>query len=66
MSKPRKMRPFTRAWEREADELARSFAPEIYPCAKCGHPVLRGYCCGSCETGSPQTPAARTAEGATP
>ena len=54
-SKPRKMQPFTAKWEREADALARRAAPEIYPCAKCGHPVLSGYCCSTCHDSNPQS-----------
>ncbi len=43
----------TEAWEKLAGEVARSFAPSIYPCAHCDYPVVRGYCCGSCGSSNP-------------
>lgn len=46
--KPRKMEPYTPAWERLADQEARNFAPEIKPCRDCGGPVVSGYCCDRC------------------
>jgi hypothetical protein len=30
-----------------------SFAPEMYPCKKCGWPVLNGYCCNTCGDTNP-------------
>lgn len=50
-----KIKPFTRKWEKLANELARSYCPEIIDCKKCGHPVIKGYCCGFCMTDSPYT-----------
>ena len=35
-------------WNEEAGQVARDFCPPIYPCAKCGHPVVNGYCCTFC------------------
>lgn len=34
--------------------LALSWAPQMYPCAKCGWPVPDGYCCSTCRTGTPR------------
>ena len=34
--------------------IAIDFVPNIYPCNKCGWPVISGYCCttcGSCDPG---------------
>lgn len=42
-------------FQREANSLARGFAPEAYKCKKCGHAVLRGYCCTFCGTMDPET-----------
>ena len=46
MARKKKLTPT--AYERLANQVARNFAPEIHPCAKCGHPVVDGYCCGFC------------------
>jgi len=50
--KIRKIKPFTRKWEKLADELARSIC-DIHPCRHCGYPVLKGYCCGTCKSNNP-------------
>jgi len=42
-----------RQYEREANNLARTYAPDIYPCKKCGHPVVSGYCCTFCNDENP-------------
>lgn len=42
-------------YEREANHLAREYCPPIYPCAKCGHPVIDGYCCAFCGDSNPQS-----------
>jgi len=44
----------SRIYQQEAIDLAFSFCPMIYPCAKCGHPVVTGYCCSSCGTSEPE------------
>jgi hypothetical protein len=41
-------KPYSKEWERLADDMARDFAPVIYPCKKCGYPVVKGYCCDGC------------------
>ena len=38
----------SKTFRKEAIALAFSVAPNIYPCRKCGHPVLDGYVCGTC------------------
>jgi len=48
--------PYSDEWYNEANALARSFAPPIYPCCKCNHPVVKGYCCGSCGDNDPSSP----------
>lgn len=40
------MIPYSRAWEKEVDRVARDFIPLIYPCKKCSYPVVEGYCRG--------------------
>ncbi len=42
------------AWHRAANELARSFAPHIYPCATCEGPVVKGYVCTHCGETDPE------------
>jgi hypothetical protein len=42
-------------WEQAANRLARSAAPEIYYCKKCGAPVLDGYCCTYCGDEDPHS-----------
>lgn len=51
--KARKMLPYTLKWEKLANQEARNFAPEIYPCKHCGYPTLHGYCCNGCGAGDP-------------
>lgn len=45
----RKIKPYTRAWESEANAIARSFAPTIAPCKNCGHPYFTPYICDTCD-----------------
>jgi len=40
-------------WNRLADALARSHAPTIYACKKCGYPVAKGYSCSYCHDMNP-------------
>lgn len=51
--KPRKLKPYTDAWERLANALARAYAPDIYDCVECGGPVCRGYVCQRCGCNNP-------------
>ena len=39
-------------YKRERIQMALFYAPEIYPCPNCGHPVARGYICQTCDYGS--------------
>lgn len=48
-----KIEPYTDEWYEERSAVACNFCPPIYPCKKCGHPVVLGYCCEFCGTGSP-------------
>lgn len=49
--KEKKLRPFSRAWQKAADELALSYAPKVGACYQCGQPTLAGYCCPYCGSG---------------
>lgn len=48
----RRIRPYTVRWEREANNLARDTV-QIFVCVHCGHPVIKGYCCGVCGSNDP-------------
>jgi len=48
--------PYSEEWQKEANALARCYAPTIYPCCKCNHPVVKGYCCGHCGDSDPSHP----------
>jgi len=50
--KIRKIEPYTKKWEKLANELARIYRP-IKPCKHCGYPVLEGYCCQTCGSDNP-------------
>jgi len=52
MSRPC-IKPYSQEWEREANLLARDYVPDIYPCGKCGYPVIRNYCCTYCGDTNP-------------
>jgi hypothetical protein len=55
MAKERKLKkiePYTRKWEKMANELARTYQ-QIRPCNDCGRPVLEGYCCQFCGSNNP-------------
>jgi hypothetical protein len=51
----RKIEPYTDKWERLADKVARSYAPEMIACAACGRPTPEGYICYHCSCPSPTT-----------
>ena len=53
-ARPPKMRPYSPAWERAADALARTFAPDILPCRACRQPVVTGYACTWCGNENPR------------
>jgi hypothetical protein len=46
--------PYSPAWQRAANNLARSRTPPIYPCNTCNYPVVDGYCCGYCGNDNPR------------
>ncbi len=48
--------PHDPTWERAANRLARDFCPGIYPCNRCGYPVVHGYCCTNCGSSDPSNP----------
>ena len=50
--KVRKIEPYSNRWEKLANELARTYT-NIRPCDHCGHPVMDGYCCGTCGSNQP-------------
>ena len=52
--KPRYMEPYTATWKRMANEIARSYAPQIHDCGACGGPVAKGYCCQRCGSRDPE------------
>ena len=53
---PKRIQPYGTAWQNMANELARSYAPTIYPCVHCGAPVASGYCCMRCGSADPSNP----------
>ena len=48
------MKPHDPYWETLANQTARDFCPNIYACANCGKPYVKGFCCRYCETVSPE------------
>lgn len=46
--------PDSEEWERAANNIARQFAPSIYPCAHCDAPVAHGFCCTHCGSANPR------------
>lgn len=46
---------YSQEWEEAVNRIARSFAPMIYSCKKCDHPVVRGYCCTGCGDPDPSS-----------
>ena len=49
----RKIKPDGRTYKRARRALAIDFAPQMYPCKKCGYPVVDGYCCTFCGDNNP-------------
>lgn len=41
------------AYQDAAGVIARGYAPEMYPCKKCGWPVIRGFTCTTCGDDNP-------------
>jgi hypothetical protein len=40
-------------YNKEKAKLAIDFCPTIYPCKKCGYPVISGYRCTYCNDTNP-------------
>lgn len=47
--------PGTAEWDACALQLRLSMAPEVYPCEKCGAPVITGYRCDFCHDYDPSS-----------
>ena len=47
--------PYGPKWMKDANRLARDYAPDIYPCPQCGSPRASGYCCPFCGSGECST-----------
>lgn len=45
--------PAENTYQREKVKLAIDFVPPIYPCEKCGYPVIQGYGCCYCGDSAP-------------
>jgi hypothetical protein len=56
MAKYRKIKEPTtsRVYRYEAINLALGYCPAIFPCCKCKHPVIKGYCCTTCGNNNPE------------
>ena len=50
--KPIKYPEESRTYHKEKAILALIYCPPINPCPRCGHPVVRGYACMTCNYGS--------------
>lgn len=50
--RPKRIEPYTRQWERAANEMARA-AMTIIACKDCGGAVIEGYCCTRCGASEP-------------
>ena len=48
------MKAYSPEWEKIANNMARSYCPNIYPCGKCESPVIEGYCCITCGDTNPR------------
>lgn len=49
-----KMKVGSKQWIKDAVQLAMAYAPAVYGCRTCGHPVVEGYCCHTCGSGDPE------------
>ncbi len=45
--------PSVEEYRREKFRLALDFCPRIYPCMRCGYPVVDGFCCTYCGDTNP-------------
>ena len=44
----------SRIYRREVVEVLQDFAPAVYPCVVCHHPVVNGFCCTTCGSSEPE------------
>lgn len=49
----KKIEPYSDEYKELVYREAVCFCPPIYPCQKCGHPVVTGYICGGCHDSNP-------------
>jgi len=49
----RKIKPYTNRWYNLAGIEARDAVGVMYPCQKCGYPVIKGYICSRCKDVNP-------------
>lgn len=57
-----KIDPNSEEYKNKRYSLMKDFCPPIYPCKKCGHPVVKGYCCTTCRTSTPDQTEAQDLE----
>lgn len=48
------LKPYSRAWNKEALEKRLLYAPHVYDCMHCGAPVIEGYYCTYCSSENPR------------
>jgi hypothetical protein len=51
--KPKPEPPSETGYRRAEIALAIDYCPEIHPCRECRWPVIRGYSCTHCGSGTP-------------
>lgn len=49
----RRIEPHSKEYKKLVYQEAIAFCPQIYPCQKCGYPVINGYCCPNCHDSNP-------------
>lgn len=49
----KKIDPNSTEYRKLKIEMALDFCPPIWPCERCGHPVVSGYCCTNCGDSDP-------------
>ena len=46
--------PDSKAYQSWRLKIALDYCPPIYPCADCGAPAVKGYCCCRCDSVDPR------------
>jgi hypothetical protein len=46
--------PYSEEWNKLAGIIARNHVNEMYPCAECRNPVIRGFMCQNCGSYNPE------------